>query len=154
MGRVYQLPMADPCGSFTYSELDLNTHATHTGSLESADRRWFVRGMGVLTGVIALGHPLASLLPSRAWAVELRVLTSAEAAALLVMLASYLLWHHYRNEDPTAGLGAGFWKEVGAISDLPREERRFEPSLPHAQVEATRQRWNEAISRAKSWEQA
>jgi hypothetical protein len=86
MGRVYQLPMTDPCGSFTDSELDLNTRATHAGSLESADRRSFVRGMGVLTGVIALGSPLASLLPSRAWAVELRVLTSAEAAALLAMI--------------------------------------------------------------------
>ncbi len=42
--------------------------------------------MGVLTGVIALGSPLASMLPSRAWAVELRVLTSAEAAALLAMI--------------------------------------------------------------------
>jgi glycerol kinase len=52
-----------------------------------------------------------------------------------------------------AGMGTGFWKEVKAISDLPREERRFEPRLPRAQVDAMRQRWNEAISRAKSWEQ-
>jgi glycerol kinase len=33
------------------------------------------------------------------------------------------------------------------------EERRFEPSLPRSRVDAMRQRWNEAISRAKSWEQ-
>src|ERR1700687_2729839 len=65
---------------------DLNTCATHTGSLQSADRRSFVHAVGVLTGVIALGHPLAALLPSRAWAVELRVLSSAEAAALLAMI--------------------------------------------------------------------
>jgi glycerol kinase len=52
-----------------------------------------------------------------------------------------------------AGLGVGLWKEVRAISDLPREERRFEPRLPHSQVDTIRQRWNEAISRAKSWEQ-
>ena len=51
-----------------------------------------------------------------------------------------------------AGLGVGFWKEVQAISDLPREERQFEPRVPRSQVEAMRQRWNEAISRAKSWE--
>ncbi len=62
------------------------SRTTQALSLESADRRSFVRGMGVLTGVIALGSPLASLLPSRAWAVELRVLTSAEAAALLAMI--------------------------------------------------------------------
>jgi hypothetical protein len=64
----------------------VNTCATHTGSPQSADRRSFVRAVGVLTGVIALGHPLAALLPSRAWAVELRVLSSAEGAALLAMI--------------------------------------------------------------------
>jgi len=42
--------------------------------------------VGSLTGVIALGSPLAALLPSRTWAVQLRVLTSAEAAALLAMI--------------------------------------------------------------------
>ena len=52
-----------------------------------------------------------------------------------------------------AGLAAGFWKEVQAITDLPREERRFEPRLPRSQANAMRQRWNEAISRVKSWEQ-
>jgi hypothetical protein len=64
----------------------VNTGATHIGTLESADRRSFVRAVGVLTGVVALGSPLAGLLPSRAWAVELRVLSSAEAAALLAMI--------------------------------------------------------------------
>jgi len=52
-----------------------------------------------------------------------------------------------------AGLGVGFWKDAQAIAELPREERRFEPRLPGSQVDAMRQRWNEAISRAKSWEQ-
>jgi glycerol kinase len=52
-----------------------------------------------------------------------------------------------------AGLGAGFWKEIQEISGLPQEERRFEPRMPRSQVPAMRQRWNEAISRAKSWEQ-
>jgi hypothetical protein len=63
----------------------VNTRATHS-LLKSADRRSFVRGVGVLTGVIALGSPLAALLPSRAWAMELRVLSSEEAAALLAMI--------------------------------------------------------------------
>jgi hypothetical protein len=67
-------------------QLNVNTRTPHTGSLQSADRRSFVRGVGVLTGVIALGHPLVALLPGRAWAVELRVLSSAQAAALLTMI--------------------------------------------------------------------
>jgi len=64
----------------------VNTYANFTGALQSADRRSFVRAVGVLTGVIALESPLAALLPSRAWAVELHVLSSAEAAALLAMI--------------------------------------------------------------------
>lgn len=36
--------------------------------------------------MIALGSPLAALLPSRTWAVELRVLTTAEAGALSAMI--------------------------------------------------------------------
>jgi hypothetical protein len=64
----------------------VNTCAPHTGSPQSADRRSFVHAVGVLTGVIALGAPLAALLPGRAWAVELRVLSSAEAAALLALI--------------------------------------------------------------------
>jgi glycerol kinase len=53
-----------------------------------------------------------------------------------------------------AGLGSGFWKEAQIISGLPQEERRFEPGLPRSKVDALRQRWNEAISRSKSWERA
>jgi hypothetical protein len=64
----------------------VNTRATQAGSLQSADRRSFVRGVGVLTGVIALGSPLAGWLPSRCWAVQLRALSSAQAAALLAMI--------------------------------------------------------------------
>jgi hypothetical protein len=64
----------------------VNTCAARTGSPQSADRRAFVRAVGVLTGVIALGSPLAALLPSRAWAVELQVPSSAKAAALLAMI--------------------------------------------------------------------
>ena len=51
-----------------------------------------------------------------------------------------------------AGLAAGFWKEMQSISDLPRQERRFEPRLPRSQADTMRQRWNEAVSRSKSWE--
>ncbi len=64
----------------------MNTRATPSDSPQSADRRSFVRGAGLLTGVIALGSPLAALLPSRAWAVQMRVLTSSDAAALSAMI--------------------------------------------------------------------
>ena len=86
----------------------MNTSATHTGSPQSADRRSFVRGMGVLSGVIALGHPLAALLPSRAWAVELRVLPSAQAAAVLAMI---------RTIAPHATLDDAAYALVGSAVD-------------------------------------
>ena len=53
-----------------------------------------------------------------------------------------------------AGLGAGFWKDTGVITEMPREERRFEPRMPRPRADAMRQRWNDAVSRAKSWERA
>jgi glycerol kinase len=53
-----------------------------------------------------------------------------------------------------AGLGIGFWKNEREISDLPRNERRFEPLMPRSQAETMRQRWDEAISRVKDWEHA
>jgi glycerol kinase len=51
-----------------------------------------------------------------------------------------------------AGLAAGFWKGLKSISELPREEHRFEPRMPQSQVRHLRERWNEAVSRTKSWE--
>jgi len=50
------------------------------------DRREFLKtATGVLTGVLAVGSPLALMAPSRAWAADLRVLSSAEGAALMAM---------------------------------------------------------------------
>jgi glycerol kinase len=50
-----------------------------------------------------------------------------------------------------AGLAAGIWKDVKQIAELPRDERRFEPRMPRSQVDNLRGRWNEAVSRTKSW---
>lgn len=48
-------------------------------------RREFLGVSGVLTGLIAAGTPLALMTPSRAWAVDLRVLTSTEGATLMAV---------------------------------------------------------------------
>jgi hypothetical protein len=48
-------------------------------------RREFLGASGVLTGLIAAGSPLALLVPSRAWAIDLKVLTSAEGTALMAV---------------------------------------------------------------------
>jgi glycerol kinase len=51
-----------------------------------------------------------------------------------------------------AGLAVGLWNGITAIAGLPREERRFEPRMPRSRVENLRERWNDAVSRSKSWE--
>jgi hypothetical protein len=48
-------------------------------------RREFLQASGVLTGMLAVGSPLALLAPTRTWAVDLSTLTSAEGATLMAM---------------------------------------------------------------------
>jgi hypothetical protein len=50
-------------------------------------RRQFVQGVtGLITGVLGALHPLALLVPSRAWAVELHTLSTPQSATLLAMI--------------------------------------------------------------------
>lgn len=60
-------------------------------------RREFLQATGVLTGLLAVGSPLALLAPSRAWAVDLTSLTTAEAATLLA--ATRTIAPHDKLED-------------------------------------------------------
>jgi hypothetical protein len=48
-------------------------------------RRDFLGASGVLTGLIVAGSPLALIAPSRAWAIDLRTLTSTEGATLMAV---------------------------------------------------------------------
>jgi hypothetical protein len=48
-------------------------------------RRDFLGASGVLTGLIAAGSPLALLAPSRAWAIELKSLSSTEGVTLMAV---------------------------------------------------------------------
>lgn len=49
------------------------------------ERRDFLKTSGLLTGMLAAGSPLALIAPSRAWALELKALTSPEGATLLAV---------------------------------------------------------------------
>jgi hypothetical protein len=60
-------------------------------------RREFLQVTGILTGLLAVGSPLALLAPSRAWAVDLTSLTTAEATALLA--ATRTIAPHDKLED-------------------------------------------------------
>ena len=56
-----------------------------------------MQATGVLTGLLAVGSPLALLAPSRAWAVDLTSLTTAEATSLLA--ATRTIAPHDKLED-------------------------------------------------------
>lgn len=51
----------------------------------SLTRREFLKGVGILTGTLAASSILSALAPSRAWALELTTLSSAQGDALLQM---------------------------------------------------------------------
>jgi glycerol kinase len=50
-----------------------------------------------------------------------------------------------------AGLAVGFWDSTEALAQHWRADRRFEPSMPEAQVSARRAEWQEALQRSKRW---
>ena len=50
-----------------------------------------------------------------------------------------------------AGLAVGFWSSLDEIGRQWKVERRFEPSMPRADADRLRERWREAVSRAKGW---
>lgn len=67
-------------------------------------RREFLRGSGILTGTIAASSVLATLAPSRSWAVELKALSQPEGDALMKM--SRVLYPHAKLQDAVYALVA------------------------------------------------
>jgi len=65
-------------------------------------RREFLRGSGILTGTLAASSVLASLAPSRTWAVELGTLNQAEGEALIKM--GRTLYPHGKLQDAVYAL--------------------------------------------------
>jgi len=50
-----------------------------------------------------------------------------------------------------AGLAAGFWPSLDAITGQWRIDRRFEPNMPRSAADALRARWSDALQRSKAW---
>ena len=50
-----------------------------------------------------------------------------------------------------AGLAVGFWSSTDEIARQWRVERRFTPSAPPAEMARLRERWHDALGRAKNW---
>jgi hypothetical protein len=60
-------------------------------------RRRFLETTGLLTGVLVAGSPLALIAPTRAWAIDLKALTTAEGKAL--MMVARTIAPHDKLED-------------------------------------------------------
>jgi glycerol kinase len=50
-----------------------------------------------------------------------------------------------------AGLAAGYWPSVDAITGQWKVDRRFEPAMPRATAQALRERWSAALKRSMGW---
>jgi hypothetical protein len=85
------------------------------------DRRGFLGATGVLTGVLAAGSPLTLLVTSRAWALDLSVLSSEEGHALLAA-ARTIAPHDQLDDAPYAlvvhALDAGAARDAAMLSML------------------------------------
>jgi len=51
-----------------------------------------------------------------------------------------------------AGLGVGYWRSADDLTGQWQVDRRFDPAMHPERVRALRQRWREAVERAKAWE--
>ena len=80
----------------------LIVHGVEVSVKTAMPRRDFLGATGVVTGLLAAGTPLALIAPSRAWAVDLKTLTSAEGAAL--MAATRTIAPHDKLEDAAYAL--------------------------------------------------
>lgn len=50
-----------------------------------------------------------------------------------------------------AGLATGYWNDLQDIRQQWQLDKKFAPAMPEAQVKALKERWADAVARAKSW---
>jgi hypothetical protein len=88
------------------ARIAFTVHLAHIPRMSDAsrlDRRDFLHATtGVLTGLLAAGSPLASLAPTRAWALDLMALTTQEGATLFT--AARTIAPHDKLEDAAYAL--------------------------------------------------
>ena len=93
MKVIHIAPVAENCGEDSGEVPRQNIPLT---------RRSLLRGSGLLLGTLVAGSTLSLLAPSRAWAVELTTLTSAEGSTLMKM--GRVLYPHAKLPDAVYAL--------------------------------------------------
>jgi len=87
---------------FQAHSIRVDAQATPERPSISLTRRRFLKGTGVLFGTLAAGSALALLAPSTVWALELKILTSAQGQALQAM--AKVLYPHAKLTDAVYAL--------------------------------------------------
>lgn len=110
-------------------------------------RREFLGASGVLTGLLAAGSPLALLAPTRAWALELKALSSSDGATLMAVART--LAPHDRLDDAAyamviQSIDGGAAKDPQLLAMLREGIGRLGPAFASA-PEATRVQALQAI---------
>lgn len=102
--KVIPITLLDPANSASPGAAD--NCAEGTGEVPRLKlpltRRSLLRGSGLLLGTLATGSVLSALAPSRAWAVELKTLSSAEGTTLMKM--GRVLYPHSKLPDAVYAL--------------------------------------------------
>lgn len=103
-------------------------------------RREFLGASGVLTGLLVAGSPLALIAPSRAWALELKSLSSAEGVTLMAVART--IAPHDKLDDAAYALviqsiDADAAKDPQTLAMLRDAIRQLGPAFPTA-TETTR----------------
>jgi glycerol kinase len=52
-----------------------------------------------------------------------------------------------------SGLATGFWESPQQIKKLRDEDQRFQPNPDRTKAQQQRERWRDAVSRARGWNQ-
>lgn len=50
-----------------------------------------------------------------------------------------------------AGLATGFWKDIEELREHWQPDRQFDPGMSESQVQTLREKWADAVQRARSW---
>ena len=50
-----------------------------------------------------------------------------------------------------AGLATGYWKNLEELAQHWQPDRQFEPGMPESKVQTLKEKWSDAVQRARSW---
>src|ERR1700691_2038958 len=75
--------MAEVCRPSGIEAIEFKAKECYVSTMSPIPRRTFLAASGIVSGLLAAGGPLSLIAPGRAWALELKGLTSSQGATLM-----------------------------------------------------------------------